>query len=204
MAAAPLTEDQLKTLVREALTAALAAQAAALGAAAAATNPPKFTLHPGDGAVSAPWDFTTGDGLKLFINGTKALTPVFDGKQTTLHQFLFMIRERANNFGWSMVLDVQDSGGIKRDGTTEYGALTHQNILDQAMIYQAKDERERQASNCLLVLIKASISSELSTELQDLASKYTVSVGTPQVSRIDGVLYLYELIVHYAKSRKAF
>jgi hypothetical protein len=45
-----------------------------------------------------------------------------------------------------------------------------------------------------LVLIKASISTDLWTELQDLQDKYTVSIGTPATTRTDGILYLYELI----------
>jgi hypothetical protein len=138
MAVTPLTEDQLRTLVQAALTAALTAQATA-AAAAATAGTTKFTLHPGDGAASTPWDFTTGDGLKLFINGTKPLSPIFDGKQTTLPQFLFMIRERVTSFGWSTVLDVADSSGVKRDITMEYGALTHQNVINHATVYQAKD-----------------------------------------------------------------
>jgi hypothetical protein len=194
-----ITEAQLKVLVQEAMTAAMAASAAA--ATTATTT--RFTLHPGDGVSTQPWDFTTGDGLKLFINGTKPIVPAFDGKQEGLHQFLFMVKERATTFGWDSILQVNDSQGEKRDITIEYGALTRAEVLAHATVYQARDQRERQAANCLLTMIKASISTELSTELQDLKDQYVVSVGTPAIERTDGVLYLFALISTVAIETKS-
>ena len=41
---------------------------------------PAFSLEP-ESSGNAPWDFTKGDGLKLFIHGTKSLENRFNGKQ---------------------------------------------------------------------------------------------------------------------------
>jgi hypothetical protein len=69
-------------------------KAVALALANAAVNAPTpFTLVPGDRATH--WNFSAGHGLKLFLNGTKALEDKFDSKQEHLNHFLNQLQDRA-------------------------------------------------------------------------------------------------------------
>lgn len=69
-----------------------------------------FAVHPA-GAADQPWDFTKGDGLKLFLNSTKGLDTKCDGDQAKLNQFLQAVCERAESFGWMAILQIPVPAG---------------------------------------------------------------------------------------------
>jgi hypothetical protein len=153
---------------------------------------PAFALVPGEGPATQPWDFTKGDGLKLFLNGTKGLDIKYDGSQEKLTAFLEQVSNRAASFGWTPILTVNDTNGTARDVIAEYGTLTHANVLANTNTYIRLNGRNRQASNCLQLFLKASIESEVLLELAAKRSEYTVTVNNEE--RTDGVLMLYKLI----------
>jgi hypothetical protein len=153
-----------------------------------------FALVPGGATAGAlpPWDFSSGDGLKLFMSSTKALEPKFDGSQANLIHFLEQVQDRADSFGWTNIMRITDDNNTTRKLTTEYGTLTHANMLASANTYMTLNGRSRQASNCLQLFIKASIDSSVMIELSQLQHKYSIVVNNE--TRIDGPMMLYQLI----------
>lgn len=194
--AVALDAQALQNLVQAAVQAALEA---VRPQAAAAT----FALAPGGG--NAVWDFTTGNGLKLFISATRSLEEKFDGSQLKLQYFLDSIRARAETFGWTDILTMADDAAVQRDLTLEYGALTEDNVRAKAAVYQALDGRNRQAAHCLLTCISNTLSSDFYQELMQRKDgfKITVQIQGVAVQRVDGLLMLYALITLVAIETRA-
>ena len=95
----------IQAIVQQAVQAALAN----MGNPPAPVVPqqaPAFALVPGDGDPNTPWNFTSGDGLKLFQAATKPLDTKFDGTSGKLQYFLDAIHDRANTYGLSAVLRI--------------------------------------------------------------------------------------------------
>lgn len=67
---------------------------------------PAFALVPGDGNANVPWNFSTGDGLKLFQAATRPLETKYDGSMDKLQYFLDAIQHRAETYGMAEVLQV--------------------------------------------------------------------------------------------------
>jgi hypothetical protein len=158
-----------------------------------------YSVVPGGGDPTTPWNFTTGDGLKLFQAATKAIEDKFDGDMEKLQYFLDAIQERANTYGMDGVLRINIGTAAApefRNLTTEYGSITDAQMRAHAIVYQRLDERDRQCSAILVSLISASITPELLDELKQKDYSVTVQVGTPpaEQKRQDGPLMLFQLI----------
>lgn len=194
--AVALTEPQLQQIVQNAVTAALTAVQAAQVQAPQAVP---FVLVPGGGNANQPWDFTTGNGLKLFQAATKALEPKYNGEDSKLQYFLDAIQERSSTYGMDSILRInvgtQNNPDI-RMLTSEYGSITLEQIKTHAEVYQAVDDRRRQASAILVSLISNSVNAETWDELKHKDYSVTVQVGQnpADVTRNDGAILLYQLI----------
>lgn len=203
MAGVNLTQEQLQQLVQAAVAAALAAQQQQPGAPqAAAPQAPPFAVVPG-GAQAQPWDFTSGDGLKLWTNATRPLISdsKWDGEQKHLYHFLDCIKERATSFGLMCILMIANASGQVCNLLTQYGTLTLANVTANADSYRAADAgmdgKRRQCASILAKLIKASISAELDGRLVQHAQQYTVNSAPPgqdAVPEENGALMLFTLI----------
>jgi hypothetical protein len=126
------------------------------------------------------------------MSSTKGLEKKFDGTQVNLTHFLQQVQDRAGSFGWQSIMTIADVTGHRRSLTTEYGTLTQANVSAAANAYMATNTRERQASNCMQLFIKASIEPEVAIELTQLQDNYTVIVQNER--RINGPLMLYQRI----------
>ncbi|KAL3931853.1 MAG: hypothetical protein SGARI_004106, partial [Bacillariaceae sp.] len=155
---------------------------------------PAFALVPGGGDADIPWNFTSGDGLKLFQAATRPIEPKFNGASGKLQHFLDSIHARANTYGLSAVLQVNVGGNDIRSLTKEYGALNEAQVRAHAITYQGLDNRNRQAAAVLKTLIDASIEPETRDELKQTDYSVTVNVNGNDEAREDGPLMLYKLI----------
>jgi hypothetical protein len=102
----------------------------ALRPAQAAAVP--FAVNPAGGG-NAAWDFTTGSGLKIFLASTAAFDVLFDGDQASLTSFLSKIWLRAESFGWTTNLLVNDDDAAHRSLTREHGCLNLANMRAAAI-----------------------------------------------------------------------
>ena len=177
---------QVQALVQQAVQAAMAGMQQQQPANIPA-NPPQaqaqpgvvpFALVPGDGNANVPWNFTTGDGLKLFQAATRPLETKFDGSVGKLQYFLDAIQNRAETYGMAGILKVNVAAigapNDYRNLTVEYGAITAIQMQTHAQTYQALDNRERQSAAVLLTLLKQSIAPETLDELKQKDFRVTV------------------------------
>ena len=184
----------IQALVQQAVQAAIGAIQQQQQQPAHQQQPaPAFALVPGDGDPNTPWDFTSGDGLKLFQAATKPLDTKFDGTNGKLQYFLDAIHDRANTYGLASVLRV-NVGGDVRVLTKEYGALSEGQMRAHALTYQNQDNRSRQAAAVLLTLVKGSLAAETLDELKQTEYTVTVQVNGNNEVREDGPLMLFKLI----------
>ncbi|CAB9517450.1 hypothetical protein SEMRO_857_G211730.1 [Seminavis robusta] len=85
--------------------------------------PVAFAINPA-GAGNLPWDFTSVTGLKIFIASTTPFKVLYDGNQTGLRDFLRKIFQRAESYGWTTILMVNNTRGVSKNITTQHGSLT--------------------------------------------------------------------------------
>lgn len=191
-----VTAAQLQQLI-DAVVANVAQVPAVAPIPAAAPGPNDYSDTPAN-TNDDPIDFRTPSGLKMFLAAIAKLDTTYDGQEVGLKAFLQQVSERADNYGWDNVLLIPDANGILQPLLTKHGCLTTTNVRDHAMIFMAARRKDRQASQCMMRMIKASISSELKNRLLCRKSSYTVVVPAvgivPQETSEVGTLLLYELI----------
>jgi len=181
-----MTQAQLEQLLAAAVASAITANRTA----------PTYNEVPGGNDANAIWDFSAGDGLKLFLNSTKPIDPIFDGKQSGLRYFLRQINDRAETFGWQSMLVVPNDKGEDRSIPLGYGALTIDNVKASVEKYAYMTQsRSKQGSIVLRKLIASSISQDLYNRLLQVEDKCTVlnQANTSQTHE-SGALMLFALI----------
>ena len=151
-----------------------------------------FSVVPG-GTGNVPWDFTSGDGMKLFHNSTKALDPKFDGDQKQLHNFLTTVEDRAESYGWTSILTIPVGGTETRSLTEEFGTITEAQVRAHAAIYLELNERNHQASACLKKFLTSSLEADILSQVLQLKAKYTITTTNGE-DKESGALMLFHLI----------
>jgi hypothetical protein len=188
-----------------------AAVTAALQAALPQPAAPQFAINPA-GAGADPWDFMSGHGLKVYIAITEPFTPLYNGEQALLNDFLRKIANRAESFGFSAILRIPDDNGRDRDITREHGGLTLLNIRTAGIANLQAQGRNHQASEMLRKLIQVSITSKTADRLFHRRENYTVDIAAPAIAnappnppilREDGPCMLYELIAMVSVETRA-
>ncbi|CAB9531199.1 hypothetical protein SEMRO_3320_G346710.1 [Seminavis robusta] len=172
--------------------------------------PVAFAINPA-GAGNQPWDFTSATGLKIFIASTTPFKILYDGNQTGLRDFLRKIFQRAESYGWTTILMINNSQGVSKNITTQHGSLTVANVRAHAITYLRQQQREHQASACLRKLI-ASITPKLANRLTTRVDNYLVNIAQPAadgapepdpIIKEDGTCMLFELIRMVSVETKA-
>ena len=102
---ATFTEAQLKTIVEQAVSAALQANQVQ-------AQPDPFMMDPSL-PNDDPWDYSTSHGVKIYMAAITPLTVKFDGKEASLQAFLNAIFLRGESLGFSLIFWVNDGQGIK-------------------------------------------------------------------------------------------
>ncbi|CAB9531577.1 unknown protein [Seminavis robusta] len=161
-----------------------------------------FAVTPA-GTGNVAWDFSSSTGLKMYIASTTPFRQAYDGKESTLRDFLRKIAQRAESYGWTPVLMVNDAEGTPRNITIQHACLTTELVQQHAVTYLRLEGRQHQASACLHKLILGSITPRLADRLTTRSSNFTVNaaaavapgVAAPApVMKVDGVCMLHELI----------
>lgn len=189
-------------LIQAAVTAAVAGAqpviaAAIAGAQQAPAAPVAFALTPA-GAGNVPWNFQTTQGTRMYTSATEPIDPRYDGTVLKLNGFLRQVSSRVETFGFTSILVVPDSEGVNRDLTREAGCLTMDNVRDKALLYLRLEERDRQASELLRLLIVNSMDTATADRLFHRRDNYTINVAAavadPPDMRVDGPCMLKDLI----------
>ncbi|CAB9527195.1 expressed unknown protein [Seminavis robusta] len=161
-----------------------------------------FAVNPA-GTGNNAWDFSSSTGLKMYIASTTPFRHAYDGKESTLRDFLRKIAQRAESFGWTPILMVTDADVTARNITIQHACLTTDLVQAHAITYLRVEGRNHQASACLHKLIMGSITSKLADRLTTRSDKFTVNAAAavapgvappPPVMKEDGVCMLHELI----------
>eukprot|EP00797_Seminavis_robusta_P026615 Sro487_g152930.1 n/a (451) ;mRNA; f:41328-42680 len=195
----------IQALVQAAVAAALLNPAvinAIRPPAAPAPVPVPFSITPA-GAGNTPWDFTSANGIKIFMASTAPLSVAYDGNENGLRDFLRKIFQRAESFGWVAILMVNDANGVSRDITTQHGCLKLEDVQAHAITYLRLQQREHQASACLRKLLLGSLVPKLADRLSTRSENYTVNAAAAAqqnqpapapIMKEDGTCMLFELI----------
>ena len=85
--------------------------------------------------------FTSSNGLKLFTSLMMPFTVKSNGDQKKLQHFLSVIKDRAESFRWSPILDVQVSINDVRSITKQFGTLMAAQVTAHAQTYLPMMER---------------------------------------------------------------
>lgn len=170
-----MEDAAVRLLVQEAVAAALIAfQAAQAPAAAAAVVP--FAVTPA-GAGADPFNFASPAGLKVFVLVTAPIDPIFGGEQVLLNDFLRKIWNRAETYGFTSILMVNDAAGRPRNLTREFGCISIADVRAAGAAVLRIEGRDHQASVMLRQLVMASITPELTDRLLLQQDKYTVDAA---------------------------
>jgi hypothetical protein len=174
-------------------------QVPAVAPVPAQANPVPYSDTP-SGSGNDPWDFTSSNGMKMYLAATAPLTTIYDGQEEGLIAFLHSIAARGKAFGWTNVLKVNDKDGVPRNMTTEYGCITRENVKGTAEAFMQARGRDRQASQCIQQMLEVSISKELLNKLKYRKEYYTLNVqpqnanGLVEENVEVGTMMLFELI----------
>ena len=107
---------------------------------AAALNVP-FALAPGRAFANAPFYYQTFVGLKLWEQGTKALSSPYDVDSNCTVMFIEELKQRSIAMGWQkhvLTIPVPQPGGhtiANRSLLSHYGLISMDNIHEHALTY---------------------------------------------------------------------
>jgi hypothetical protein len=142
-----------------------AAQASAdLAAAQAATGGPTgpvvFALSPAL-ASNNLIDYSTSEGIKLYGKAVAPLETLYNGDSASLRLFLSKVQRRADQSGWTSILQISNQTGQVFDFIKNYGQVTIDAIRAQADALELANDRKTQNSSQMYIFLITSINDEL-------------------------------------------
>jgi hypothetical protein len=164
-AAAVTVANQQQAAIDTAVVAAMAASQptqavidAAIAAASGTTQRPPptsgFSLTPGLANPTAPWNYNSSEGIKLYFNAVAALSLKYKGDERSLKVFLSGLTAKARQFG---IMEMTDSAGVQRNLLKHYTLLTLADVQKHGVTYTSKESRSSQASSQLASCIMSSL-----------------------------------------------
>ena len=134
--------------------------------------------------------YSTGEGAKIFKNGSLKLTLDIDCTTDNLNITLAALEERAVQQGWlDTVLNVVNKDGHYKDLLTQYGEITLGEIKAHVLTYIREKGRAAQDSMMLFTCITNSLTQEARKKLFVYKKEYFIDDRTPS-----GALLLKVLI----------
>jgi len=132
----------------------------------------------------------TGEGSKIFKNGSVRLPVDIDCTADNLQMVLAAVEERAVVFGWlDTILNIDQGNGEFKDLLTQYGEITLAQVRDHASSYIQQSVRAAQDSMMLFSCLTNSLTQEARKKLLLYKSEYYVNDRIPS-----GALLLKVLI----------
>ena len=143
----------------------------------AVTQPPVFTLTPGQHCPDDPIDYGMSQGLKLWYATTDLLPEEFDGTLDTVKVFSELLTQRATEAGWHAgagdILSIPDSNGTIHNLITNYGQLTLKNVQAHVDTYIQQQNCHAQNSIQMFKCISSSITEAAPLEIITETETYT-------------------------------
>jgi len=170
---------QAAQAIADAIAAAMANLPAAVGGgggggAGAAIVPPAFALSPAH-AQPGIIDYSTTVGAKVYEKATAELEcEKYDMKSSGLKLFLTRLKQRGATFAWGPITNINDSSGTSRDLYTQYGLLTHADVLVNVNTYSTANNRKGQNAAQMAECLWSSLTPEAVLELQKKKTDYIV------------------------------
>jgi hypothetical protein len=115
----------------QALLDLAAAQAVAATAGAVIGGAVTFALSPAL-ASNLLLDYRTGERIKIYGKATAPLDVLFDGDSGGLRLFLSKVQQRATQFGWTAILQINQAAQVY-NFIESYGQVTIESLRVQAM-----------------------------------------------------------------------
>jgi hypothetical protein len=151
------------------------ANAAATAAATANVRQVTFALSPAL-ASNTMLDYKTSEGIKIYGKATSPLDSLFDGDSGALRLFLSKVQQRATQFGWTPILQI-DQGGTILSFIENYGQITINSIKAAAAIHVAANDRNTQNSSQMYTLLITSITDVLLGKVISQKEHYKSTAG---------------------------
>jgi hypothetical protein len=154
--------------------AVAAAAAAAAGGGAVTGGVVTFALSP---ALTSNLllDYRTGEGIKIYGKAAAPLDVLFNGDSGGLRLFLSKVQQRATQFGWTTILQINKAAQVY-NLIENYGQVTIESVRLQAMAIEAANSRDTQNSLQMYTFLITSITDGLLGKVISQREQYT-SVG---------------------------
>jgi hypothetical protein len=155
-----------------------------------------FALFPGT-VANVPLDMTSAADVKLYYKAIDGLKSPYNLSPIGLNQFLDSVGERVASYGWSDVINVNDSGNppVVRNLLSEYGMLSIQDCRTAAMTYFNQQTRQAQNSVMLYQFLSSSLTEEARVEVFAFSKEFKLHFPAPSTEQVGvGVLLLKTLI----------
>jgi hypothetical protein len=156
-------------------TAAATANAAVLTAAAVTAGQVTFALSPAL-ASNTLLNYRSSEGIKIYGKATSPLDSLFDGDSGALRLFLSKVQQRATQFGWTAILQINQGGQVL--GFIEnYGQITINSIKAAAAVHEAANDRNAQNSSQMYTFLITSLTDGLLGKVISQKEHYTSATG---------------------------
>ena len=86
----------------------------------------------GPGRDTTMLDYSNTSHIKTYYKTIAPLETKYNSKSSSLHIFMNSILNRAKNFRWCSILNIDDSGRTTRNVLNEYGQLTAEEVKNHA------------------------------------------------------------------------
>jgi hypothetical protein len=134
-----------------------------------------FALSPAL-ASSLLLDYRTGEGIKIYGKATAPLDVLFDGDSGGLRLFLSKVQQRATQFGWTGILQI-NQGAQTYSFIENYKVLTIESMRLQATAIEAANSRDTQNSSQMYTFLITSITDGLLGKAISQREQYTSVTG---------------------------
>ena len=102
-----------------------------------------FALLPAR-AIADVIDYSSSDGIKIYIKATSALPNLFDLSPESLFYFLNSVKERGEVENWDDLFIIPDAKQVDRNLITQFGMLTRKEVKARTVSYHSQNNRKEQ------------------------------------------------------------
>ena len=139
-------------------------------------------------------DYSNTSHVKTCYMPIAPLETKYDGKSSSLHTFMNSVLNRAKNFGWSNILNINDSGQTTRNLLNEYGQLTMEEVKNHAQTnWTNQPMRDAQNSEMMYHFLFESLDDSFKATVLLKKSNYMMTVWNYTTE--DGPCILKQIIV---------
>ena len=139
-------------------------------------------------------DYSNTSHIKTYYKAITPLETKYDGKTSSLCIFMHSHMNRAKNFRWSNILNIDDSSRTTRNLLNEYGQLTMEELKNHAQTYWT-NQPMRDAQNLEMMYHFLFKSLDVSFNVTVLLKKCNYKMMVGNYTTEDGPCLLKQIIV---------